>query len=255
MKSRLAVAVLAALCAVGTPTLALAQAATTAAAPTSASSVVNQSATRVLSALEARRAEFKANPAALNAVIKAEFTRSVAEPLEGADLARIEAGFAALESEAADWFALEEVAVADRRTRRVALMRYEDQGHELAIPWDAPEGRAGAFAAAHRGLYGFDLPGVAIEIVTLRVEAAGRLPAPAPMPPQGGDAASAMVGRQRMLLKDGAVEAPVLDRARLGPGATFSGPAIVTQLDATTLVGAGWQASVHPSGALLLTRG
>lgn len=76
MKSRLAVAVLAALFAVGTPTLALAQAATTAAAPTSASSVVNQSATRVLSALETRRAEFKANPAALNAFIKTEFNRS-----------------------------------------------------------------------------------------------------------------------------------------------------------------------------------
>ena len=191
----------------------------------------------------------------LAADLKAEFTRSVAEPLEGADVTRIEAGFAALEAEAADWFALEEVAAADRRTRRVALMRYEDQGHELAIPWDAPEGRAGAFAAAHRGLYGFDLPGVAIEIVTLRVEAAGRLPAPAPMASQGGDAASAMVGHQRMLLKDGAVEAPVLDRARLGPGATFAGPAIVTQFDATTLVGAGWQAGVHPSGALLLTRG
>ena len=77
MKSRLAAAVLAALFAVGTPTLALAQAAPAAAtAQSSASSVVNQSATRVLSALETRRAEFKANPAALNAFIKTEFNRS-----------------------------------------------------------------------------------------------------------------------------------------------------------------------------------
>ncbi|MBR0679264.1 hydantoinase/oxoprolinase family protein [Roseomonas eburnea] len=190
----------------------------------------------------------------LAADLKAEFTRSVAEPLEGADLARIEAAFAALESEAAAWFAQEQVAETDRRTRRVALMRYEEQGHELAIPWTAPGALGAAFAAAHRGLYGFDLPEVAVEIVTLRVEAAGSLPAPAPTPPHGGSAALAEVGRQRILLKDGAAEAPVLDRARLGPGAAFAGPAIVTQLDATTVVGAGWSASVHPSGALLLTR-
>ncbi|QIL19433.1 ABC transporter substrate-binding protein [Thermomonas sp. HDW16] len=77
MTSRVTTAVLAALFATATPMLAHAQAAaTTTAAQASASNAVNQSATRVLSALEARRAEFKANPAALNAFIKAEFTRS-----------------------------------------------------------------------------------------------------------------------------------------------------------------------------------
>jgi len=191
----------------------------------------------------------------LAADLKAEFTRSVATALDGADAARIEAAFATLEAEAAAWFDLEQVAPADRRTRRVALMRYEEQGHELAIPWQDPAALGAAFAAAHRGLYGFDLPGVPVEIVTLRVEAAGLLPAPAPSPPEGGDAAGAEVARQVVLLPGGPMEAPVLNRALLGPGARFAGPAIVTQLDATTLVGAGWTAAMHASGALLLTRG
>lgn len=189
----------------------------------------------------------------LAADLKAEFTRSVAEPLAGANRARLDAVFAALEAEAAAWFTQEEVSPPDQRLRRVALMRYEEQGHELAVPWDGTD-LGSAFAAAHRGLYGFDLPEVAIEIVTLRVEATGLLPAPAPALPQGGEAAQAELGRQRILLPDGAVEAVVLDRAKLAAGARFAGPAIVTQLDATTLVAPGWAAFMHASGALLLER-
>ncbi len=42
------------------------------------------------------------------------------------------------------------------------------------------------------------------------------------------------------------------DRAALGAGDRLAGPAIVTQLDATTLVARGWHADVLGSGALLL---
>jgi N-methylhydantoinase A len=46
---------------------------------------------------------------------------------------------------------------------------------------------------------------------------------------------------------------PLYDRAALGAGDRFAGPAILTQLDATTLVPPGWAGEVHPSGAILLT--
>src|SRR5690606_18296344 len=105
-------------------------------------------------------------------------------------------------------------------------------------------------ADAHRALYGFDLPGVTVEIVTLRIEAAGRLPAPAASSPAGGEAAEAQIGAQTMRLPDGPARVPVYDRARLGPGARFDGPAIATQLDATTLVPRGWRAVVLATGAL-----
>lgn len=193
----------------------------------------------------------------LAADLKAEFSRSVAQSLRVADPARLDATFAALEAEAAAWFTAEDVAAVDRATRRVVLMRYEEQGFELAVPWPAdgdPAALAPAFAAAHRALYGFDLPGAGLEVVTLRVEAAGRLPVPVPASPAGGDAASARSGTQAVALPGGIVQAPVFDRARLGPGARFDGAAIVTQLDATTLVAPGWRAEVLPAGALLLQR-
>ncbi|MCO6417013.1 hydantoinase/oxoprolinase family protein [Siccirubricoccus sp. KC 17139] len=193
----------------------------------------------------------------LAADLKAEFSRSVAQPLAGADPVGLEAGFAALEGEAAAWFAQEAVAEADRSTRRIALLRYEEQGFELAVPWpaaaDPRPALAEGFAAAHRGLYGFDLPGIAIEIVTLRVEAAGRLPAPAMPAPRGGQGAE--IGTQPLRRPEGAVQARILDRARLAAGKGFAGPAILTQLDATTLVPPGWHGRVLPAGAVLLERG
>lgn len=193
----------------------------------------------------------------LAADLKAEFSRSVAQPLTGVDAARVEKAFAALETEAASWFDAEAVAEAGRTTRRVALMRYEEQGFELPVSWPADGALSAlgpAFAAAHKALYGFDLPGVAAEIVTLRVEASGRLPSPVAPTLDGGDAASARIGTQTVALPDGAAEAPILDRARLGAGTRFPGPAIVTQLDATTLVAPGWEADVLSSGAMLLHR-
>lgn len=74
MKRSMMTLALAAVLAATAPTLALA-AQTTAAAPTqgSASALVLSNSTRVLTTLENRRAEFKANPAALKSFVKTEF--------------------------------------------------------------------------------------------------------------------------------------------------------------------------------------
>jgi N-methylhydantoinase A/oxoprolinase/acetone carboxylase beta subunit len=47
---------------------------------------------------------------------------------------------------------------------------------------------------------------------------------------------------------------PIFDRAALAAGERIAGPAIVTQLDATTLVPPDWSMEVHVSGTLLLRR-
>ncbi len=191
----------------------------------------------------------------LAADLKAEFSRTIALPLERAKPAGLEAAFATLAAEAEAWFSAEAVPSADRSSHRMALMRYEEQGHELAVPFTADHAAlAAAFAAAHQALYGFTLEGVGMEIVTLRLEAVGHLPAPAMPLPGAGDPATAQIGAQAMLLPGGASEAPIYQRGLLGAGTRLAGPAILVQLDATTLLPPGWSAEVLPSGALLLTR-
>jgi N-methylhydantoinase A len=50
----------------------------------------------------------------------------------------------------------------------------------------------------------------------------------------------------------GAVDARVYDRAKLRAGDVVTGPAIVTEMDSTTLVLPGHAATVHRSGSLLI---
>jgi N-methylhydantoinase A len=189
----------------------------------------------------------------LAADLGTEFTRSLPRGGVIGDAA-IAAAFAELEDRARAWFAEEAVPEAARVLSPAVLMRYAGQGSELPVPWHGTLASAEAdFAAAHRSLYGFDLPEGTPELVTLRLEARGRLPAAPPLhlAPGGG---ARPADRHPLHLPDGSREAPVYQRSSLGAGDAFDGPAIVTQFDATTLVPPGWHARMHVSGVLLLER-
>ncbi|MBV8763687.1 MAG: hypothetical protein JOZ66_02150, partial [Hyphomicrobiales bacterium] len=127
------------------------------------------------------------------------------------------------------------------------------QGGELAVRWagDAASTEA-EFSKAHATLYGFTLD-APIELVTLRIEASGRMPDPVRPKLTPGKGAVALAKR-RVRFAQGTREVPVFDRERFGEDDRFGGPAIVTQLDATTLVPPGWSGEVHASGSLLLRR-
>ena len=188
----------------------------------------------------------------LAADLKAGFSRTLPEagPVD-ADAA--DAVFVDLEQDAAQWFADEQVAPADRSQSRLALMRYHGQGSEVPVPWaGSASDMAAAFTAAHQTLYGFTMEAV-VELVTVRVEAVGRLPVAVRQDLPAGRGVAA-TGRWHVHFADGSRDVDLFDRADFGAGHQFTGPAIVTQLDATTLVPPGWQGVVHPSGALLLTR-
>jgi len=76
MKIILSIALLASALAAASPAIALPAAPAPAATQSAASGVVLDSANRILATLDSRRAEFKANPVALNQFIKSEFNRS-----------------------------------------------------------------------------------------------------------------------------------------------------------------------------------
>jgi len=184
--------------------------------------------------------------------LKSEFSR--ARPRAGAaDMVEAEQLCMELEVAAQDWFDVEGVPSEDRQTNRVALLRYAGQGNELAIPWfDTAAALEAGFVAAHQALYGFTL-NAPIELVTLRVEAKAAMQTPAPATLEAGQTPDT-IDRVPVALPSGRVDVPLYDRAALGAGATIEGPAIVSQLDTTTLIAPGWSGTVQPSGALILTK-
>ena len=192
--------------------------------------------------------------------LRAEFSRSCVQRKGRFDLAQIAEVFAGLERDAVEWLSAEGVAENARRISWHASLRYEDQGSELTLPWSnratdhtALDAMKEAFHAEHERLYSFRLDEVPIEMVTLRVDALGLLPTlKLGEIPARGPAANAIAGKQRISLASGPVDAPVYDRSKLGAGAVLEGPAIVTQLDATTLLLPEQTAEMHKFGSLIV---
>ena len=169
--------------------------------------------------------------------LKAAFSRTCLQRAGEVDERQIETVFTDLEHQAVAWLDAEAVPAEARRMTRWASVRYRNQGFELDVPWGGVEATITAFHRLHEQRYTFAQEDTPVEIVTLRVDARGVFPAPAParLPPAGrpGDAVQS---RQTIHLETGPADCPLYDRARLGHGATVEGPAILVQLDATTLI-------------------
>ena len=193
--------------------------------------------------------------------LRAEFARTCAQRPGQIDIDQIDRGFATLDDEASAWLRAEHVPEQAQRISWSAAMRYEHQGFELLVPWPARHVDASALAETiaafhrmHERLYTFAQPDTPVEIVTLHVDAEGIFVPPniEELPP-GSSVADAIVGRQPIHFEDGQIECPIIDRSQLGSGATVDGPAILTQLDATTVILPGQIGSVDRVGNLIVT--
>ena len=226
-------------------------------------------AVRLAKELEIGRVLVPANPGILCAMgllltdLRADFARTRLMPATEASTADVAEGFAALAERAERWFAHEGIASADRHITRTVDMRYHGQNYELSVAVvDGPitkaslQALAAGFADVHRQRYGFVADGDPVQIVTLRVEATGvvRKAELLAHPEAGPDAAGAIVQHRAVWLAEAGdfVDTPVYGREALRPGNRFSGPAIVEQMDATTLVPPGWSARVDSYLNLIL---
>jgi N-methylhydantoinase A len=177
----------------------------------------------------------------------------------GADVAEILDGLGA---RATDWLDGEGIPADARRVAYSADMRYHRQGYEIPVALEPDEIRADGlsdleerFNGLHEQLYGFRMPGTACEIVNLRAVGFGAVPKPElPVGEAGSaDASGAVVDEHEVVFDGERVPTKIYDRAKLEPGATLEGPAIVTEFDSTTVVLPGYRAAVDVNYNLLIT--
>ncbi|KAF1053495.1 MAG: Acetophenone carboxylase gamma subunit [Stenotrophomonas maltophilia] len=194
---------------------------------------------------------------------KAYFSAGCQLTLDAAHGSASAALFEQLAGDARQWFASEGIAAPAQRLQRFADLRYAGQAHELLIA--CPDGELDAawlaevqarFSAEHRQIYGFDSPDEPVRIVALRVEATAQVERPAlrAVVADGAELHSARSGEREVWLAEtgGFSTLPVYDRARLQPGHCLHGPAIVEQMDSTTLVLPGQHARVDAYLNLLI---
>ncbi|MDP3339260.1 hydantoinase/oxoprolinase family protein [Frigidibacter sp.] len=166
----------------------------------------------------------------------------------------------AMQVEAEDWWAREDIDPADRKVQLAADMRYASQNYELQITLDALPDIATLkqmFFAAHAQAYGFFNPDDPVDVVALRLTALGTRPA-LQTPAQSGTATAAPQPRShRPVWFYGVtpITAPVYDRADFAAGTTLTGPAVIDQFDATLLLFPGDTARVDDALNILIQRG
>ena len=192
--------------------------------------------------------------------LKRDYVRTVYVTTADADPAALEAAFAALEKEGAAMLARANVPAARRHFERSVDARYARQSYELAVP--VPAGAldsariaqiAEAFHDLHRRTYGHDNRSEPVQLVNVRVTAIGSIP---PLVVRDAPAASgndAIKTRRSLWFRaSGAVDAVVLDRARMPAGLVAPGPSVIESLESTILVPPGWQARMNEDGFVVL---
>jgi N-methylhydantoinase A len=169
--------------------------------------------------------------------------------LDSVDRDALEDEFGKLEREARERLTAEGVPEAQMSIQRLVDMRYLGQWRSLTVTVSSPVDLADAaerFHAEHERAYNYRRDGSPVEIYRLSVRAIGVTPKPQLRRHEPGGAVPAPAGSRAVHFdgSGGAVDTPVYVRAGLPAGTKLAGPAVIDQLDSTTLVPPGWRAEV-----------
>jgi len=199
----------------------------------------------------------------LCAPLSFDLVRSLYGRLDELDWAAANRALEDMEAEGRDLLRASGVADADIRVRRLCEMRYTGQGHEVTV--ELPDGKLGPddadrltafYRKEYLRLYNREGPNVPLEALTWRLEVV------APRPEirlEGEEGASypaeqAQKGAREIYLPEDAdfTRVPVYDRYRLEPGATFQGPAVVEEREATVVLGPEGRAEIDAARNLIV---
>jgi len=158
-----------------------------------------------------------------------------------------------LENQAAQVLRTEGFARAAMRFHHSLDMRYLGQAYDLSVP--VSENVVEAFHRAHEQRYGYHDKNKNVEIVNVRCRATGLTEKPpATKIPSRRRGAPALPSQTLQLVFLGRPQKSRLyHRGDLRAGDVFSGPCVIAEYSATTLIPPDWKARVDPYGQLLLS--
>ena len=196
-----------------------------------------------------------------------DYSRTVMLRGNDLDRERLEEEFHGMEGLARGELEQEGLPSERMTSRRFLDVRYVGQSFELNV--DYPTSRASrtsegmaraisdSFYRAHLQRFGYADRAEPVEIVNLRLklDLAVDKPDLQLTAVACADASDAQISSVNVVFREGELETPLYDRDLMATGNHISGPALVVQLDTTTVVPPGWQGEVDAYGNLLLTMG
>ena len=193
--------------------------------------------------------------------LRHDYVRTVNKPLSAVDDAAVARIYADQAAEGEATIAREGVPVRELRRVLSADMQFQGQSHILSVGVDSADiGVAGlhkAFAAAYWRRFGIELPEIPPVLVNLHTAVIGVRPeislAALAATERAPTLEAARLGTRRIWFSDGWHETPVYAREKLPLDATLEGPAILEQLDCTTVIEPGDAVRQDRLGNLLIS--
>ena len=196
--------------------------------------------------------------------LKHDYSTTMIERVDRLDLGAVRRVYEELEGQGRETLEREGIPKAEMDFRWQVDIRYVGQSYELTIP--LPGNRIDSamleqvlsrFHQEHDRAYGFSTPGEAVEFVNLRLTAIGQIIKPKlrELERSDGDLAVALISSRSVYFAEhgGYLDCPIYDRYKLAAGHLLKGPAIVTELDSTTVIHPGYRAEVDQYGNLVMT--
>ncbi|TMJ94633.1 MAG: hydantoinase/oxoprolinase family protein, partial [Actinobacteria bacterium] len=161
----------------------------------------------------------------------------------------LEAEFERLGVEGRERLSAESVPAEQMSLQRLVDMRYVGQWRSLTVAVSAPvdlDEAVDRFHAEHERAYNYRRDDAPVEIYRLSVRAAGVTPKPQLKRHESTGERGEPKGSRPVHFDASAdaVDTPCVVRSELAAGTELEGPAIIDQLDSTTVVPPGWQAEV-----------
>ena len=196
--------------------------------------------------------------------LKHEYASTLIRHLDGLDPQKVEAVYVRLEDQGKAALVREGISPEHMAFIRQVDLRYVGQSYELTIQastgtfgQDSLDAVEATFHGEHERAYGHSATSEPVESVSLRSIAVGSISRPTLGAPvrSGADAAGSGPGVRPVYFSETGdyVDCPVYDRYLLTSGETVEGPAIVEEMDSTTVVHPGWAAEVDRFRNLLIT--
>lgn len=177
---------------------------------------------------------------------------AVERPL-AASAAEIDTAIAALSDEACAAVVAQGGDAATIRVTAQLHLRYDATEAILLIPADVTD-RVAAFTEAHETRFGFAIPGRPVIVDAVSVEAIAPGESVHEQTPPRRETALTPVDTGSIWSRGEARHASIFDRLDLRPGDEISGPAIICDANATTIVEPGWIAQIAAPDNLILRR-
>jgi N-methylhydantoinase A len=171
--------------------------------------------------------------------------------LEKLPLTRLDQEFAVLRRQAQDDFHAE--GWEGKVTNHASIdVRYRGPGYELNVPYT--RGLVAAFRREHERRYGYGYPGREVELVTLRLRASVKSTVRTVKRPSSlrGRTQGYATQRNPVSFDGRKVSTAIWERELLPPSRKLSGPAVITEYSATTVVPPGKRFWIDRAGNLVI---